>query len=60
MQTTKWWMNTLAPLLEPVFRSNHDHVMRSGGEGLARRLRELAAPPVVSASAAAWNRRDDQ
>jgi len=36
--TTKAWMNALAPLARPVFRWNHDVVMRQGGEGLARRL----------------------
>ncbi len=36
--TTKPWMNVLAPVAAPVFRWNHDVVMRQGGEGLARRL----------------------
>jgi uncharacterized protein YndB with AHSA1/START domain len=36
--TTKWWMNALAPIGRPVFRWNHDRVMRAGGRGLARRL----------------------
>jgi len=36
--TTKPWMNALAPLARPVFRWNHDVVMRQGGEGLAERL----------------------
>ncbi len=36
--TDKAWMNALAPLLAPVFEWNHDQVMRSGGEGLARHL----------------------
>jgi hypothetical protein len=31
-------MNLLAPVAKPVFRANHDWVMRNGGEGLARRL----------------------
>lgn len=38
VQTTQRWMNALAPLARPVFAWNHDVVMRSGGEGLARRL----------------------
>ena len=38
VQTTKPWMNVVAPLARPVFRWNHDLVMRQGGEGLARRL----------------------
>ena len=37
-ETTKRWMNVLAPLARPVFDYNHDVVMRWGGEGLARRL----------------------
>lgn len=32
------WMNTIAPLGRPVFHWSHDHVMRSGGNGLARLL----------------------
>jgi uncharacterized protein YndB with AHSA1/START domain len=35
VSTTKAWMNALAPALEPVFRKNHDWVMRSGGTGIA-------------------------
>jgi hypothetical protein len=31
-------MNVLAPVARPLFAWNHDHVMRSGGEGLARLL----------------------
>ena len=38
VRTTKWWMNALGPVGRPVFRANHDWVMRNGGEGLARRL----------------------
>lgn len=33
--TTRPWMNLLAPLARPVFRSNHDWLMARGGEGLA-------------------------
>jgi hypothetical protein len=36
--TTRQWMNLVGPLGRPVFRWNHDVVMRWGGEGLARRL----------------------
>jgi Polyketide cyclase / dehydrase and lipid transport len=36
--TTKPWMNALGPLGRPVFRFNHDYVMRAGGRGLARLL----------------------
>jgi uncharacterized protein YndB with AHSA1/START domain len=45
VETTKRWMNLLAPVARPVFAYNHDWVMRSGGAGLARLLgsRLLAA-----------------
>jgi uncharacterized protein YndB with AHSA1/START domain len=32
------WMRWLAPLLAPIFRWNHEAVMRAGGVGLARYL----------------------
>jgi uncharacterized protein YndB with AHSA1/START domain len=38
VHTTERWMNALSPIARPVFNWNHDYVMRSGGEGLARRL----------------------
>jgi hypothetical protein len=38
VRTTKRWMSLLAPVAKPVFRVNHDWVMRNGGEGLAKRL----------------------
>jgi polyketide cyclase/dehydrase/lipid transport protein len=38
VHTTKPWMNLLAPIARPAFQSNHDFVMRNGGEGLARLL----------------------
>lgn len=38
VRTTKPWMNWLAPIATPVFRWNHDRVMRAGGIGLAKRL----------------------
>lgn len=45
VQTTKPWMNLLAPLLRPAFEWNHDWVMARGGEGIASLLgcRLLAA-----------------
>lgn len=45
VETTKAWMNAVAPIARPIFEHNHDLVMRWGGEGLARRLgvRLLAA-----------------
>ena len=36
--TTKRWMNLLAPLARPVFRWNHDWVMRNGAVGICERL----------------------
>lgn len=38
VRTTKLWMTALAPLARPIFRWNHDAVMRAGGVGLARYL----------------------
>jgi len=38
VETTKPWMNRLAPLLAPAFRWNHGQVMAAGGRGLARHL----------------------
>ena len=34
----KWWMRLLSPIARPLFRWNHDVIMRWGHEGLARRL----------------------
>ncbi len=38
VDTTKAWMNLIAPLARPLFKWNHDIVMSWGAEGLARRL----------------------
>lgn len=38
VETTKRWMNLLAPAARRVFVWNHDVLMRRGGEGMARRL----------------------
>lgn len=38
VETTKGWMNLIAPLARPLFSWNHDVVMSWGGEGLAKRL----------------------
>lgn len=38
VDTTKTWMNFIAPLARPLFRWNHDVVMSWGAKGLARRL----------------------
>lgn len=43
VELAKPWMRWLAPLLAPVFRWNHDAVMRAGGAGLARYLNPPAA-----------------
>lgn len=34
----KRWMRLIAPVAKPVFRWNHDVIMKWGGEGLAKRL----------------------
>ncbi len=38
VRTSKPWMNRMAPLARPLFRFNHDFVMRQGAHGLARLL----------------------
>jgi len=38
VETTKPWMNLLAPIAKPFFSWNHNVVMGWGGEGLAKRL----------------------
>jgi uncharacterized protein YndB with AHSA1/START domain len=38
VETTKRWMNLLAPAARRLFEWNHDVLMRQGGEGIARRL----------------------
>lgn len=45
VQTRKRWMRLLAPALAPLFRLNHDWLMREGALGLARRL--CVTPPRV-------------
>jgi uncharacterized protein YndB with AHSA1/START domain len=35
VQTTRPWMNFLAPIARPVFRWNHNVVMHQGAQGLA-------------------------
>jgi uncharacterized protein YndB with AHSA1/START domain len=44
--TRKRWMRLLAPLLNPLFRLNHDWLMDEGAQGLARHL-GVAAPRVA-------------
>lgn len=45
VETTRAWMNLLAPVARLIFAVNHDYVMRNGGDGLAKLLgaRLLAA-----------------
>ena len=38
VRTTRAWMNALAPVAGPVFKWNHNAIMRRGGDGLARRV----------------------
>jgi len=38
------WMRLVAPLMAPVFRLNHEGVMRGGGQGLARWLAAKRSP----------------
>lgn len=39
------WMRYAAPLLAPVFRSNHEGVMRGGALGLASQLADRQREP---------------
>jgi len=38
VKTTKAWMNILSPVARPIFRWNHDIIMRWGEDGLNRYL----------------------
>ena len=38
VNTTKKWMNNFAPVLKPLFKWNHDFVMKRGAKGLAKKL----------------------
>jgi GNAT superfamily N-acetyltransferase len=38
IRTKRLWMNCLAPVAAPLFRWNHDAVMRQGAKGLAQKL----------------------
>lgn len=40
VDATKLWMRIGSPILKPLFRWNHDTIMRWGGVALARRLSE--------------------
>ncbi|HMU63787.1 MAG: SRPBCC family protein [Nitrosomonas sp.] len=39
VRTNRLWMNLLAPIARPIFKWNHDQVMRQGELGLAHWLR---------------------
>ena len=39
VQTSRWWMNLLAPTFRALFIRNHAHVMTQGAHGLCRRLK---------------------
>jgi hypothetical protein len=43
VETTKAWINYLAPIARPVFKWNHDVVMGWGAEGLAKKLQKSDA-----------------
>ena len=47
VRTTTAWMNLAGPLARPLFRWNHDGIMRCGGEALARALDAHLAADVV-------------
>jgi len=38
VNTTKKWMNLLAPIARPLFNWNHDIVMKAGYEGLKKKI----------------------
>lgn len=42
VRTTRRWMNLVAPAARPLFKWNHDQLMRQGELGLARRLNTRA------------------
>ncbi len=46
VQTTKAWMNLLAPVLKPLFTSNHHRVMNSGERGIQRYMASKAENPA--------------
>jgi len=39
VRTNRRWMNRLSFILKPVFRANHNVVMRRGERGLIRKFR---------------------
>lgn len=49
VRSNRTWMSLLAPFARPLFKWNHDQVMRQGAEGMARWL----DAPLLSLSAGA-------
>jgi len=45
VHTTKAWMNAIAPIARPIFKWNHDYVMRRGAAGLRERVRTVMTTP---------------
>ncbi len=41
VQTTKWWMNVLAPVLRPLFVRNHTELMKRGEAGLNKHVQSI-------------------
>jgi hypothetical protein len=41
VRTSKLWMNLLAPVARPLFKWNHDVIMRWGADGLRKRLKAI-------------------
>lgn len=55
VRTTERWMNLLSPMAEPLFRWNHDAIMRQGGMGLAKHLHtRLRTSATRSHHATGW------
>ncbi len=53
IETTRPWMNALAPLLRPAFEWNHDWVMASGARGLGNLL-NVKVEPVEAPRRRRW------
>jgi uncharacterized protein YndB with AHSA1/START domain len=56
VHVAKPWMARIAPVARPLFEWNHQGVMHSGGEGLARYLASPAADPLVEAGRSPYSR----
>jgi len=60
VRTTARWMNLLSPMAEPLFRWNHDALMRKGGRGLAKHLHtRLRTSATRSHSPTGWQGHGD-